>query len=231
LYKLISVLLICAAIVAALTLFFKVETTQVTGTSRYTAQEVLVSSGVKQGDNLFLLNKNAVASQIVHQLPYVEEVRIHRTLPATLRIEVTECDAAGVIVQEGAGWLISPGGKIIEKIAPAKAKDYAVIDGCTLLTPAVSFPLQMEDAHKQKEMLTLLGALRDGGMLPQTDAIHLGDPAAVTMDYGDRFAVRFVWGADYGYKLQNLQAVIDKLEVNETGVVDLTLDGEAHFIP
>ena len=60
LYKLLSVLAICAAIVIALTLFFKVDTIVVTGQERYTREEIVEASGVKPGDNLFLMNKNAV---------------------------------------------------------------------------------------------------------------------------------------------------------------------------
>ena len=40
LYKLLSVLVICGCLVAALTLFFRVDTIVVTGQSRYTAQEI-----------------------------------------------------------------------------------------------------------------------------------------------------------------------------------------------
>ena len=49
LYKLLSTLAICAVVVAALTLFFRVDTIEVTGTERYTAQEVIDASGVDTG--------------------------------------------------------------------------------------------------------------------------------------------------------------------------------------
>ena len=57
LYKLLSVLVICGAVVTALTLFFRVDTIRVTGTERYTEDEVIGASGIQLGDNLFLLNK------------------------------------------------------------------------------------------------------------------------------------------------------------------------------
>ena len=79
LYKLLSTLVICAAVVAALTLFFRVDAIQVTGVERYTAQEVTDASGVEQGDNLFLLNKYSVDQNIKAALPYVEELRINRS--------------------------------------------------------------------------------------------------------------------------------------------------------
>jgi len=68
-------------------------------------------------------------------------------------------------------------------------------------------------------------------MIAETKGIHMGDGAFITVDYADRFTVKFAWDADFDYKLQNLQVVISKLEVNETGVIDLTRDGVANFIP
>ena len=60
LYKLLSVLLICGCLVAAVTLFFRVDTVVITGEKRYTEAEIREASGVADGDNLFLLNKYQV---------------------------------------------------------------------------------------------------------------------------------------------------------------------------
>ena len=57
LYKLMTFLLICGALVAALALFFKVESIEITGTSRYSTDEVERASGVHVGDNLYLMDK------------------------------------------------------------------------------------------------------------------------------------------------------------------------------
>ena len=79
LYKLLSVLVICAAVVMALTLFFRVDTIEVTGTERYTEKDVIEASGIQLGDNLFLLNKYEAARSIAEQLPYIdiEDIRGH----------------------------------------------------------------------------------------------------------------------------------------------------------
>ena len=53
LYKLLSVFLICGCLVAAITLFFRVDTVVITGEKRYTEAEIRQASGVGDGDNLF----------------------------------------------------------------------------------------------------------------------------------------------------------------------------------
>ena len=115
LYRLLSVLVICGVIVVALTLFFRVDTVVVTGTQRYTQQEVIDATGIKTGDNLFLMNKYDVAQNIVGELPYIEEIRINRKLPDTLLIQVEECGTPLALVQDGSAWLISSTGKIVDQ--------------------------------------------------------------------------------------------------------------------
>ena len=89
LYKLLSVFLICGCLVAAITLFFRVDTVVITGEKRYTEAEIRQASGVEDGDNLFLLNKYQVIRNIAEALPYIEieNTRIQRKLPDTLLIQ------------------------------------------------------------------------------------------------------------------------------------------------
>ena len=80
-------------------------------------------------------------------------------------------------------------------------------------------------------LLTLLGLLRDKDMLGDVQTIDLSDTASVVMRYLDRFDVTFRWDADFDYKLDYLLAVVERLEVNEKGAIDMTQEGKASFIP
>ena len=123
LYKLLSVLIICGCLVAALTLFFRVDTITVTGQNRYTAEEIREASGITVGENLLLLNKYTASGNITAKLPYIEEIRIHKQLPDTLQIEVKECGTPVAAVQEGVAWLISASGKIVEQKDAAESEN------------------------------------------------------------------------------------------------------------
>ena len=89
LYKLLSAVLILAAIVLGCVVFFRVNTVEVVGDSPYTAEEIIAVSGVEQGDNLFALNKYQISSRIYTQLPYIDTVNFVRRYPDTLVIHVT----------------------------------------------------------------------------------------------------------------------------------------------
>ena len=231
LYKLLTLVVVCAAAVLALTLFFKVESVEVTGNSRYSAQEIQDACGVQLGDNLYLLSKPDMVQRLHQQLPYIDEVRITRRLPNTLCVQVTEFSTVYAMEQEGTVWLLTSGGKIVE--TAAERGDVPLIDGCELLAPSlggdVSFALELQ--NRQESLFALLTALESAELTEGVRAIHLGDPTVLTMDYTERFTVEMPYGADYPRLLRYLTLVIEELETNLTGVIDLTRDGEPHFRP
>ena len=231
LYKLLTLVVVCAAAVLALTLFFKVESVEVTGNSRYSAQEIQDACGVSLGDNLYLLSKPDMVQRLHQRLPYIDEVRITRSLPNTLRVQVTEFTTVYAVEQEGTVWLLTSGGKIVE--TAAERGDVPLIDGCELLAPSlggdVSFALELQ--NRQESLFALLTALESAELTGDVRAIHLGDPTVLTMDYTERFSVEMPYSADYPRLLRYLTLVIEELETNLTGVIDLTRDGEPHFRP
>lgn len=231
LYKLLTLVVVCAAAVLALTLFFKVESVEVTGNSRYSAQEIQDACGVSLGDNLYLLSKPDMVQRLHQQLPYIDEVRITRQLPNTLCVQVTEFSTVYAVEQEGTVWLLTSGGKIVE--TAAERGDTPLIDGCELLAPSlggdVSFALELQ--NRRESLFALLTALESAELTGNVRAIHLGDPTVLSMDYTERFTVEMPYGADYPRLLRYLTLVIEELETNLTGVIDLTRDGEPHFRP
>lgn len=232
LYKILVFIAICGAIAVALALFFKVDKVTVTGNNRYSADKIVEAAGIQTGDNMFFLNKYKASEQITTALPYVETVQIRRQLPDTLVVTVTECTAPAAVQQDGKLWLLSGDGKIVDS-KTGDGKQYAMVKGLSLLEPQVGSDIQVPDEEQSSAqlLLTLLGLLRDKGMLADVQSIDLSDSATVILRYLDRFDVTFRWDADFDYKLDYLLAVVERLEINEKGAIDMTQEGKASFIP
>lgn len=248
LFKLLCAVALAAALTVGATVFFRVETVEVAGNSRYTQEEVVEASGIQTGDNLYAMNKFNVQRQIRELLPYVSEVSIQRSLPSTIRIQVTECQAAARVMPNtsaqqpaaeetpdggaGAGqeradeaWLISATGKLLE---PAPADSGALeISGLTLLMPRAGtmLTLPQEEAAGQTALLGLLAALVEGEMLSEFSAARF-EETRITLRYLDRFDVEMPLNGDFPYLLQVLrQAVADldqRIGPGCTGRLDLT---------
>ena len=66
---------------------------------------------------------------------------------------------------------------------------------------------------------------------PIRQVFILSDGTAITFTYLDRFTVKMPWDADIAYKLGNVRTVVEQLEANQTGTINLMNDGRADFIP
>ena len=82
-----------------------------------------------------------------------------------------------------------------------------------------------------RTLLELLERLYSKNMLADVQAIHLEDASRITVRYLDRFNVVIPWDADMDYKLNYLLAVVEKLEDNERGTINMTQDRKVNFIP
>lgn len=230
----LSIILAAITVVAALTLFFKVETILVTGAGRYSEADIIAASGVETGDNLVLLDRYRVSQRIYTALPYITDVRPKPKFPNTLEIEVTETQAAAAIQGAGGWWLLSTSGKILEAVDAPAAADYLQIKGIQAETPAVSSPAVLpEDSHLTAERLSaLLTALATQEALPRADALDCSDSRKLVLHYDGRLQVEMFYNADFDFKITCMLSAVDKLEPNETGILRMTMedDYEVHFI-
>ena len=166
LYKLLAFVLICTAIALALTLFFRIRTIDVSGSQRYSAQEIIDAAEVQVGDNMFLMNKYRAAERIRAALPYIETVQFRRDMPDGLRIIVTECTDPAAIVQDGKAYLLCDTGTIVDDVAASAAKKRIQVKGLTLVEPVVGQPAQAAEGQELAltQLLALMQALDERGM-------------------------------------------------------------------
>ena len=233
--RVFSLLLVAVAVVAALTLFFKVEQIRVVGNARYTGEEIVAVTEVVQGDNLILLDKYHIAQRLYTQLPYITNVRIHRKLPDGLKVEVTETVAAAAVRGGGSWWLLSSSGKLLEAVENSAAQNYMQIKGLETQEPVAGGRLSLvEDCAITVERLEeLLRLMEEKGMLTTVDSISVTDRDKLVIGYDNRFRVELFYDADFDFKLSCLKSVVTELEPNESGTIRMTMadDNEIRFIP
>jgi len=141
-FKLLLGIVSVAAIVLALTLgmsiFFKVDTINVSGMQKYTAWDIREASGIQEGDNLMTLSKARVSGKIIAQLPYVDQVRIGIKLPDTVNIEVIESEVIYTIqAEDQSWWIINSQGRALEPTTAFIAEHFTMIQGIYISAPTV----------------------------------------------------------------------------------------------
>ena len=117
---------------------FDVDHIRVVGARRETASEVVAASGVHTGDALVFVNTGAVARRI-EKMPWVAHASVHRELPGTLKITVTDyAPAAYLRTPDGKIALVASTGRVIAIVATAPASTVE-IRGEKTVPPVGSF--------------------------------------------------------------------------------------------
>ena len=237
LYKLLSAVLILAAIVVGCIVFFRVNTVEVTGDSPYTAEEIIAVSGVEQGDNLFGLNKYQISSRIYTQLPYIDTVNIIRRYPDTLVIHVTAGTPAAWLESGGAVWLLDSRGKLLES-GDALSAGRAQVLGLEAVNPAVGSlltvpPEQQDRLERLRDFLAAIQVRQMTGSL--TGFIDLTSDYEIRFGYGENLTVLFPMSGDFAdntYYLQQTLWTMDEEGIPRNGTLDLTYGAsEARLLP
>ena len=238
LYKLLSAVLILAAIVVGCIVFFRVNTVEVTGDSPYTAEEIITVSGVEQGDNLFGLNKYQISSRIYTQLPYIDTVNIIRRYPDTLVIHVTAGTPAAWLESGGAVWLLDSRGTLLESGDDALSAGRAQVLGLEAVNPAVGSlltvpPEQQDRLDRLRDFLAAIQVRQMTGSL--TGFIDLTSDYEIRFGYGENLTVLFPMSGDFAdntYYLQQTLWTMDEEGIPRNGTLDLTYGAsEARLLP
>ena len=238
LYKLLSILLIFAAILAGCIIFFRVNTMVVSGNSRYTQEEIIAAAGVEKGDNLFTLNKYQIANRILTQLPYVDDVAISRKLPDTLIFEVSESTGVAWVESGGAYWLLDDRCKLLEVGDAALVQGKPQVLGLDPQNPAVGNLLTVlpEQQDKLERLQAFLKAIRSRVMTGSLKGfIDLSSANEIRFGYGDNLTVIFPLNGDFTqetYELKLALETMDQRGLPRTGTLDQNYeDREIHLLP
>lgn len=237
-YGVLSVLLILAAIVAGCIVFFRVDHVVVEGNVRYSEEEIVSTTGIEDGDNMFLINKYSVINTLLTELTYVDDVSIRRAFPSTVRIRVTECTVAAAVqdVENGTWWLVSSAGKLLERTDDPAGR--LQVTGLQPSAPSEGTDLAVGEEQRLQldALLQLLPSMEQRELLADGQSIDLSSASIVTMEYGGRLTVKLKLSSDFDYEMRVLATVMEeyvdaKWAAEDTGTLDMTLDdGLPHLI-
>ena len=251
-WKLVSMAAVVVAVFLGLSVFFRVDTIAVAGADKYTPWMIRQAAGVEPGDALLSIGKARVASRIRMKLPYIDEIKVDIRLPGTLEIQVTELQVTYSIEDENGGWwLISSSGRAIESASLEKALGYTRVEGLAIRTPTPgeavqaipgrlvdgdgnAVELDQTDADQQlAALIRVMTELERNRIIGQITRIDMTSVTDIRLEYPQLLTVRLGDGDRMDYKISYLAAAIEKLEGNQSGELDLSLEytEDAVFTP
>ena len=227
----IAFLIICAALVFGMSVFFRVSGIEVEGNTLYTKEEVVEASGIEEGDNLFFINRFSAISRIFSKLPYVEKAVINRSLPNKLVIVVSESRAIACVSAEDGTWAIDKSCKLLSKASGDDLRGLIRVEGLTPIAPEAGQIIAPGEAESPKvsylsAILTQIEALDLRERITYIDISGISNP---TFDYIGRFTVKLGAHENIEYKFQCLLSAVEALNEGDRGTLDLSIDKRAHL--
>lgn len=227
----LSFLIICAALVFGMSVFFRVSGIEVEGNALYTPEEIIEASGIEQGDNLFFINRFSAISRIFSKLPYVEKAVINRSLPNKLVIVVTESHAIACVTAEDGTWAIDRNCKLLSKAGGDDLRGLIRVEGLVPIAPEAGQIIAPGEAESPKvgylsAILTQIDALDLRKNISYIDISGISNPS---FDYLGRFTVKLGSNENIEYKFQCLLSAVDALSEGDRGTLDLSIDKRAHL--
>lgn len=232
-YLFLFVLVCSTAVVLSLTVLFKISDIRVTGTSRYSAQQIVQASGVKTGDNLFLTRTGQVSAKIKASLPYLETVTVTRRLPAALSINVEEDGVSGAI-QSGKRYVIAgEHGRVLE-ITDKLPPDCTLLKGLDIQTAEVGKAIVYKNSNMSNVFKTVMDALQKSG-LQKITSVDFSQSYRTLVLYDGRITIDLGMPSDLDYKLDFAKSILTgKLKSTDKGTLNMSVVSDtdkAYFDP
>lgn len=229
----LSFLLVVAAIIFGMGVFFRVQTIEVTGASAYTDEEIIEASGIDVGDNLFFINRFSASSRIFSRLPFVEEASIERSLPNTIIITVDESYALAYVDWEGQSWMMTGSCKMLGSAAPEELTGLIHVLNMTPVSPSAGETMEVEpeEGLKLTYLQSLLHAMQLADMTKDVRDLDMSNPTDPSFRYLDRFTVKMGPNDNTDYKLRMLLGAVEQMESDITGTIDLSEGYSVHVSP
>jgi len=229
LYFFLTLFTLAAFVVLSLTVFFNINNFEISGNTVYSDAQIIAATGLKEGSNLFRLNKFKIADEMVVELPYVGSVNIYRKLPTTLCIEVQETKASFVAHHNGRFVLLDSSLKVLET-RNQLPEGPAYLIGVKLTDVTLGGKAGFEKDTVEQTLGMIIDGLKDHFDYEKVSAIDVSELHALRVYY-DNHRVKVMLGNTERLeeKLQMAQNAISQNGLTEKARIDITSADAAYY--
>lgn len=230
------VVAVVLAVVFGMAIFFKVGSDKsgnpkvlVSGANKYTPAQIVEASGIKAGDNLFLISNAQVSSRIQENLRYVDRVRVGIKLPDTVKIEIVELAVVySVEDNEGGWWLLRSDGRVVEKTNSAEAQQHTQILGIQITNVVEGEPAEawMEEessvypSEKLGAACDILRYLEEYGVIGELTSVDVANIGDIQLKYGEKYKILLGDTSELSAKIRILSGILQSGKY-KTGILDI----------
>ena len=215
--SLFIVLLVAVGAVLSLTVLFPIKQITAKGSEKYTSEQIVALSGINIGDNLFM--SKVKTETIREKLPYIESVKIKRTLPDSIAITVKDAAPYACYYSDGAYHTVCRSGYVLESGSEKPDSLFEIrADGVKcVLGKAVVF-----SEEGTEDLILEIGRLAEEYGL-SLNCIDVTDEIALTVKAENRFVVNLGTSNYLDKKFAHLSGMIKNIGETKTGKINLSM--------
>ena len=225
-YTAIITVVLIVGVVLSLTVLFKTQVFEVTGTERYDRNAIAAATGINSGQNIFIAPKHLAERRIKKEFPYIEEAHVGFRIPDTITIDVEEAVEGYLLKQTDTDYLvISTKGRILNKVNNAADYNLPTFIGPNPTSGEIGDYVKYEDDKVVSMIESITQTFADNGYTGITE-IDATNMAVITFTYENRIKVKLGFPEDLSYKIRTAMTIInenlDKNGASVTGVLDVS---------
>ena len=209
--------------------FLNVKSINISGNEKYSDEEISALVPIAIGDNMFSFNSGKLEYEIAKALPYIGSVEIKRDLPNTIEVKITEEIPCFATEMAGDTYLISSNLKVLERLpdTSAESTELTVLKLSNVRTCIVGETIDFVNSRTSDAIVSLYKSCESNYIQDKIVSIDVESRFDIYANYDNRFKVYFGDTENIDIKIRFLVAIIDELEPDATGVINVSNPHEA----
>jgi cell division septal protein FtsQ len=205
---------------------FAIQNVEVSGNQRLNRSRVMDIAGIRLGQNIFATDTLTLQRRLLDE-PWVHTAQVTRDIPSTLRIKLTEHEAAALASVDDTLFLVTNEGEPFRQVTPGETFDLPLITGLSSAELARDRKREVERIGMATEVLRQYMRLEQS-RVHVAQEVHLADDGRVTLIVGAR-GLHLELGRDnFRKKLQMAGRVLAELGAKGGQPEVIFLDNETH---
>ncbi|MBS4535409.1 FtsQ-type POTRA domain-containing protein [Clostridium sp. D2Q-14] len=210
---LIFLISILSILLLTQTTFFNVENIEIKGNSIVKKDEILMASGINEGENIFRISIKKTESSLLKH-PYIKEVKINRRFPNKIIIDLVERKDTLAYEINDTYIIMDSEGYVVNILSEFKNKNIPLIKGDKEINAKVSEKIDFEDYSFLEDILYMLSICNQNDFSFNIHNI-LQEKEGIILELNLGTYIAFGRLDDVEYKLRLMNEIIKDLQDKE----------------